>query len=168
MGLFDFVKGAGRKIFGGADEPTAAPASAPSAVDADEARRASNRHRAASLVRFVEGLGLEVSDFSVKVDGDSATLKGSCGSQEIREKVVLAVGNVAGISQVDDQLSVPSAQPEATFYTVVRGDTLSKIAREHYGKASKYMVIFEANKPMLEDPDKIYPGQVLRIPPLEG
>lgn len=169
MGLFDFVKDAGRKIFGGSDEPQAeaAPTSTAS-VDAEAARKASNRHRAASLVRFVNGLGLEVSDLTVKVDGDSATLKGTCASQVIREKVVLAVGNVAGISKVDDQLTVSSPEPEATFYTVVRGDTLSKIAKEHYGKASKYMVIFEANKPMLEDPDKIYPGQVLRIPPLEG
>jgi nucleoid-associated protein YgaU len=61
---------------------------------------------------------------------------------------------------------VAKAEPEATFYTVKRGDTLSGIAKAHYGNAGKYMVIFEANKPMLEDPDKIYPGQVLRIPPL--
>ena len=50
----------------------------------------------------------------------------------------------------------------------VLGDTLSKIAKQHYGNAMKYPVIFEANKPMLEHPDKIYPGQVLRIPPIEG
>ena len=60
------------------------------------------------------------------------------------------------------------AAPKATFYTVQSGDTLSKIAKEHYGDAMKYPVIFEANKPMLEHPDKIYPGQQLRIPPLEG
>jgi len=47
---------------------------------------------------------------------------------------------------------------------VVKGDTLSAIAKEMYGSANKYPVIFEANKPMLTDPDKIYPGQVLRIP----
>ena len=52
----------------------------------------------------------------------------------------------------------------STFYTVQSGDTLSKIAKEHYGSANKYMVIFEANRPMLTDPDKIYPGQSLRIP----
>jgi nucleoid-associated protein YgaU len=63
---------------------------------------------------------------------------------------------------------VERSEPEATFYTVVRGDTLSAIAKAHYGKASKYMVIFEANKPMLENPDKIYPGQVLRIPALDA
>ena len=53
----------------------------------------------------------------------------------------------------------------STFYTVQKGDTLSKIAKDQYGNANKYQQIFEANKPMLKDPDKIYPGQVLRIPP---
>lgn len=56
-------------------------------------------------------------------------------------------------------------QPESKFYQVKPGDTLSKIAKEFYGEANAYGAIFEANKPMLSDPDKIYPGQVLRIPP---
>ena len=47
------------------------------------------------------------------------------------------------------------------------GDTLGKIAKNYYGNAMKYPVIFEANKPMLTHPDKIYPGQVLRIPVLD-
>jgi nucleoid-associated protein YgaU len=92
--------------------------------------------------------------------------------QAVREKIVLAVGNTTGISKVDDRLQVvvekaaaPKA-PEAKYYTVVKGDSLSKIAKAQYGDAMKYPVIFEANKPMLKDPDKIYPGQVLRIPPI--
>ena len=165
MGLFDFVRDAGSRIFGGEEE---AKATAATAASEEEARKSADRYRASALVRFVNGLGLEVSDLTVKVVGETATLKGACASQEIREKVVLAVGNVSGISRVDDGLTVASPQPAATFYTVVRGDTLSKIAKDHYGKAGKYMVIFEANRPMLENPDKIYPGQVLRIPPLEG
>src|SRR5262249_2182580 len=80
------------------------------------------------------------------------------------EKVVLAVGNVEGIARVEDRLEGSNPQPEARYYTVVKGDTLSKIARAQYGEANKYPQIFEANKPMLKDPDKIYPGQVLRIP----
>ena len=44
------------------------------------------------------------------------------------------------------------------------GDTLSKIAKQFYGEPNKYSAIFEANKPMLKDPDEIYPGQMLRIP----
>jgi nucleoid-associated protein YgaU len=77
------------------------------------------------------------------------------------------VGNTKGVARVDDQLSVETPAPEAVFFTVQRGDTLSKIAKEQYGNAGKYMVIFEANKPMLKDPDRIYPGQALRIPPLK-
>jgi nucleoid-associated protein YgaU len=76
------------------------------------------------------------------------------------------IGNTQGVARVDDQMTVETPEPEATFYTVERGDTLSAIAKEHYGDATKYPVIFEANRPMLEDPDRIYPGQVLRIPPL--
>ena len=95
--------------------------------------------------------------------GDVASVSGTAATQEVREKVVLAAGNVAGIAQVnDDGLEV--AQPAATMYTVQSGDSLSKIAKAHYGDAMKYPQIFEANRPMLTDPDLIYPGQVLRIP----
>ena len=79
----------------------------------------------------------------------------------------LALGNVNGVSQVDDGIVVEATEPESILYTVKSGDTLSKIAKEHYGNAMKYMVIFEANKPMLTDPDKIYVGQVLRIPEID-
>lgn len=164
MGLFDFVKEAGNKLFGGGDKDEAKTAATP-AADPQAAREAADRRRGAALVKLVEGFGFEVADLTVKVEGDTATLKGAVASQELREKVVLAVGNVSGISRVDDRLTVEAPEPEATFYTVVRGDTLSKIAKVHYGNANKYMVIFEANRPMLEHPDKIYPGQVLRIPP---
>ncbi len=82
---------------------------------------------------------------------------------ETREKLLLAVGNVAGVAQVDDRTS--AAEAASTFYTVRKGDTLSAIAKSHYGNANAYTKIFEANRPMLENPDKIYPGQVLRIPP---
>ena len=85
-----------------------------------------------------------------------------------KKKVVLVVGNSEGIATVDDQMTVQHTEPEAQFHTVVSGDSLSKIAKHYYGDAMKYPVIFEANKPMLSDPDKIYPGQVLRIPNIEG
>ena len=81
---------------------------------------------------------------------------------------MLALGNVTGIATVDDRINVVHPKPESTFYEVKSGDSLSKIAKAHYGDAMKYPLIFEANKPMLKDPDKIYPGQVLRIPPLES
>ena len=165
MGLIDFVKSAGRSVFG-KDEPKApaAPAGGPSPEDL---ARMKNRRKAASLVQFVQGMGFEVDDLSVRVDDDTAIISGKVDSQADREKIVLAVGNTEGIAPVDDRLEVEADEPEATYYTVQSGDSLSKIAKEHYGNAMKYPAIFEANKPLLSDPDKIYPGQVLRIPPLE-
>ena len=91
-------------------------------------------------------------------------VSGNAVSQEEKEKVLLALGNVAGVSEVEDHISVPNTEPEARFVTVKAGDTLSAIAKAEYGNANAYMKIFEANKPMLSHPDKIYPGQVLRIP----
>jgi nucleoid-associated protein YgaU len=78
--------------------------------------------------------------------------------------VILAAGNVHSVAGVEDNMTVDLSQPASKFYTVVKGDTLSKIAKEFYGNANAYMKIFEANKPMLSHPDKIYPGQNLRIP----
>ncbi len=166
MGLIDFVKEAGKKLGLGGDEPTATaatPAAAPPSAEA--MKQASDRRRAMGLAKLVEGLGLKVQELAVKVDGDLATVGGKVANQALREKVVLAIGNTAGIARVDDRLEVEAAEPEATFHTVEPGDTLSKIAKKYYGNAMKYPVIFEANKPMLSDPDKIYPGQKLRIPP---
>ena len=155
MGLLDFVKDAGAKLTGRDTSEERAEAEA-----LEELRKGN------SLVRHVFALGLEIEEPKITYDDGIATIRGSCPSQKEKEKVVLAVGNVAGVSQVDDQIVVEAPEPEATFYTVVSGDTLSKIAKEHYGDAMKYPTIFEANKPMLTDPNKIYVGQVLRIPPL--
>ena len=85
--------------------------------------------------------------------------------QQTKEKILLCCGNVAGVAKVNDELRVAEPADEAKYYTVVKGDTLSKIAKEFYGNANAYPKIFEANKPMLSHPDKIYPGQTLRIPP---
>ena len=156
MGLFSFVKDAGKKIFGD-DTPAETPQGTARPVE---------EVRAKSLAIQVTKTGIHVDDLSIECEGSTARIAGRVETQEDKEKLVLACGNVLGIDQVEESLEVGSPEPEATFYTVVRGDTLSKIAKEHYGSASKYPVIFEANRPMLEDPDKIYPGQVLRIPPL--
>jgi nucleoid-associated protein YgaU len=170
MGLMSFLKGAGKKIFGNEEEEQRAAAAdaANEAKAAEGARMLADRRRAAALAAEVSSFGFKVEDLAVKVSGDTATVSGTAANQAEREKIVLAIGNVHGISEVDDNLEVAEAEPEATFYTVQSGDSLSKIAKAHYGNAMKYPVIFEANKPMLSDPDKIYPGQVLRIPPIEG
>jgi nucleoid-associated protein YgaU len=101
---------------------------------------------------------------NVVVEGDTVKVTGSAASQEEKEKIVLALGNVAGVAKVEEKIDVSGDGSQSTFYTVKSGDTLSAIAKAHYGDANKYMTIFEANKPMLTHPDKIYPGQVLRIP----
>ena len=102
---------------------------------------------------------------NVAFDGatGTVTLSGTAPSQEAAEKAVLAAGNVTGVSDVDNRLSFP-AETEARYHDVVSGDTLSGIAKKYYGDANQYMKIFEANKPMLSHPDKIYVGQKLRIP----
>ena len=166
MGLIDFVKSAGAKIFGD-DEPEVENQIKVREYSPEEVKRFHERRAADRLVKLVSGLGFNVDDLSIKVEDGVATLNGKVATQTEREKIVLAIGNTAGIGGVDDQLEVENTEPEATYYTVQSGDSLSKIAKEQYGNAMKYPVIFEANKPMLEDPDKIYPGQVLRIPPLQ-
>jgi nucleoid-associated protein YgaU len=153
MGLIDFVRAAGEKIFG-TSEAAASPTTDETVLS----------KRATALEAHVGKLGLPVEGLKIKVADDVAYVKGTVPTQAEREKIVLAVGNVAGIAKVEDRLEVTNPQPEARYYTVVKGDTLSKIAKEQYGDANKYPQIFESNKPMLTHPDKIYPGQVLRIP----
>ena len=159
MGLFDFVKDAGEKLFGGGTSKA-------EVVRTPDLARA-ERDKGAALKTLVAGMDLGVDPFDVHFAEGRATLSGRAPSQEVREKVVLLVGNTQGVAQVDDQLEVAEKKPEAVMYTVQPGDSLSKIAKAHYGDAMKYTMIFEANRPMLKDPNKIYPGQTLRIPPQE-
>ncbi|MFL1413666.1 peptidoglycan-binding protein LysM [Acinetobacter baumannii] len=156
MGLFDFVKGIGKKNTAPA-EPQAAPAT-PAEPSAQEI--------ANKLLGLIKSLGLGVEGLSVTYSGstDTAIIKGQVQSQADKEKIILIVGNVDHVAQVDDQMTVATPEPESKFYTVKSGDNLSKIAKEFYGDANQYQKIFEANKPMLKDPDEIFPGQVLRIP----
>ncbi len=161
MGLIKFIKDAGAKLLG-QDDSAQQEAKAQAEAKADSSNDAM---RALSLMRHVKALGFSVEGLQIEVDGDTCRIMGAVGDQETKEKIALAVGNTAGIGAVDDRLEVKG--PAAVFYTVKSGDSLSKIAREHYGDANKYHGIFEANKPMLEHPDKIFPGQVLRIPPLD-
>lgn len=146
MGLIDFVRDAGESLI--------------DKVKGDDPKAA-----AEATSKRVQDLGLSVDAFRVDVDGDKAIVTGKAASQAEREKAILAVGNTQGIAQVDDQIEVAAPEPASQYHRVVTGDTLSKIAKQYYGDAMKYPQIFEANQPMLEDPDKIYPGQILRIPP---
>jgi len=168
MGLFSFIKNAGKKLGIGGDE------------EAPEAN---------AVKKELDSLDLGTDKVEVSVDGDKCVLKGVVADQSIFEKAVVAVGNTLGIAKVEaaDLKIVPpesglklgeadmtalvkAATPakEPVFHTVKKGDNLWKIAEAVYGKGkgAKHTLIFEANRPMLSDPDKIYPGQVLRIPDL--
>jgi nucleoid-associated protein YgaU len=148
MGLWDFVRNAGKAIGIGdakADEP------APPAPEA--------------LKQEVEDLGLEADGLDIKVEGDTVKISGRAPTQAEKEKLILAVGNVAGVARVDEALETPEPEAKPVFHTVVKGDTLWAISEKTLGKGARYTEIFEANRPMLSHPDKIYPGQVLRIPP---
>lgn len=177
MGMFDFMKNAGDKA-------------AEAATKTEEVSQDRLNHlRRENITKMIAELDVDGEVVHVAVNGDVAVLTGSAPSQEALEKMVLCAGNQYGISRVDCQLELDavaaasgggssasttssagaeqaasSDEVASEFYTVQSGDTLGKIAQEHYGSANKYMVIFEANQPMLSDPDKIYPGQQLRIP----
>ncbi|MBP9136246.1 MAG: peptidoglycan-binding protein LysM [Chitinophagales bacterium] len=151
MGLFSFLKNAGAKVFK-SKKPEVAATEEEKTLQAQE------------LFDFVKQMGFDVTGLRVRVEGENVTLGGEVPTQEEKEKIILAIGNVEGVGAVDDNLVVKVPAPEATFYTVKSGDTLSKISKEVYANANLYNKIFEANRPMLKDADHIYPGQVLRIP----
>ena len=113
---------------------------------------------------MIREAGLQIDILKVVADGELVTLDGIAINQQDSEKATLTAGNPFGNSRVGNRIVVATPEPEVKMYTVRSGDTLSKIAKEYYGSANKYMVIFEANKPMLTDPDRIYSGQLLRIP----
>lgn len=149
MGFFDFIGDAGKALFGGGKPE-------------DEDKHAE------ALKKELDSHDLGTEEVKVKVEGDTAVITGQVADQSIFEKAVLAVGNTFGISKVkaDDVKLSGGDVGEPRFHTVAKGDTLWAVAKKEYGDGSKYMVIYEANTPMLSHPDKIYPGQVLRIPEL--
>ena len=152
MGLISFIKNAGAKLFGKKEEE--APVAEKETL------------KAAVLLAHVQALGLPFKQLTVLLAGAKVTIKGQVENQIDAEKIALAVGNVDGVDEVDNLMEVAVKVPESRYHTVVSGDWLSKIAKTYYSDATKFDVIFEANKPMLKDPDEIYPGQVLRIPNL--
>ena len=154
MGLFSFLKNAGAKLLGKEAETN------------DTNTAESNANKAMLLKSIIQNSGVKIENLDVELDDDKVTVYGQTDSVADKEKIVLVAGNVEGIATVDDRISVV-APVQSRFHEVKSGDTLSKSSKEVYGDPMKYNVIFEANKPMLKDPDKIYPGQMLRIPNLD-
>ena len=167
MGMLDFVKSAGEKLFHMGQAKAAMADAAAEPANADKIK-AANDAAADAITAYIASQNLSATGLLVTFDGASATatVYGVAPDQATQEKIVLCCGNVSGVAAVNNMMSVDHSAPEATYYTVVAGDNLSKISKASYGDPNKYMKIFEANKPMLTHPDKIYPGQVLRIPPL--
>lgn len=164
MGLFSFIKEAGEKLFGAKEVEQAATVKDTASLEQLNAKAAD------AIKQYIEVQNLGVSNLGVTFDGASGkvTVHGNAPSREAFEKVTLAAGNVAAVQQVENKMQIDGAAAgaDAQYHDVVKGDTLSAIAKKYYGDANKYNAIFEANKPMLSHPDKIYPGQKLRIPPL--
>lgn len=148
MGMFSFIKEVGEKLFGA--KPIA---------------EATSAEVSAAMKAKIDQLGLKTEGLQIEFNGGQVSLKGTAADQETREKIILALGNNEGVAAINEEIVIQAPPaPPARFYTVVKGDNLSKISKAHYGDPNKYNKIFEANKPMLTHPDKIYPGQVLRIP----
>ncbi|WP_207102272.1 peptidoglycan-binding protein LysM [Paracoccus shandongensis] len=170
MAIWDFVKDAGKSVFGKAEaaEPKA-PAAAP-AQAAKPAQDPDTTRKVAALKAELKALNLDKDDVHLTLRGDTVKIQTKGADRETLEKLILAVGNIEGIAKVEADLpeAGPGAGPDAAkapvFHTVKKGETLSAIAKTYLGSAGKYNAIFEANRPMLSDPDKIYPGQTLRIP----
>ena len=162
MGLFSFIKNAGAKVFG------IGKTYAEEAAEELAAKQKAEAVAAASMEQTIQDLQLEVEELNININGDAASVTGKASNQATKEKIVLVIGNSKGIATVDDNMTVENVEPEAQFHTVAKGDTLGKISKIYYGNVMKYPIIFEANKPMLKSPDLIYPGQVLRIPHLQG
>ena len=164
MRILLFIKNAGERLFGlGEAKATDVVAKLyPTPMHLE----AANLAAASSIAKYVAKMNLAAQDLVIDYEGATCTVivQGYAYTQEDKEKILLCCGNVDGVACVQDQLCVIEADEEPVFYTVINGDDLIQIAKSQYGRASAYMKIFEANKPMLSHPNSIYAGQMLRIP----
>ena len=168
MGIMSFIKEAGQKLFGHTD-PAAAAQQAQAEPDNSEllAKVAeANQTAGTAIEAYIAAQSLSADGLRVEFDGatQTALVSGQAADQATKEKILLCCGNVQGVAQVNDMMTVAEPADESQYHVVERGDTLSAIAKTYYDNAGQYPKIFEANRPMLSHPDKIYPGQMLRIP----
>jgi nucleoid-associated protein YgaU len=144
MGLFDFVKDIGKKLF----PPEAKPEDA-----------------ATKIRQEIEAANLGIAGLQVAYTDGKCSLAGECPSAEAMQKAVLIAGNVQGVAEVNiAALNVPQPKEIVEYYIIQKGDTLSKVAKQYYGDANKYQRIFEANREVIKDANLIYPGQKIRVP----
>ncbi len=145
MGLFDYVKNMGSKVFG--------------ADDSDAAEK---------IKEHILSDNPGVENLEVTYDDGTVCLTGECQNYAARDKTVLLAGNVKDVEKVEAEgltiAMAEQAEPKVEYYEIKSGDSLSKIAKEYYGNAMDYPKIFEANKEVIKDPNLIYPGQKIRIP----
>jgi nucleoid-associated protein YgaU len=140
MGLFDFVKEIGHKLFNRDEEA------------------------AEKIKKHLEETNPGISGLAVEFKNGVVSMSGQATSAEAMEKAVLMAGNVQGVSEVKiDGLQAPPVQAKVEYYLIKKGDTLSAIAKQFYGKPNDYPRIFEANREVIKDPNKIFPGQKIRI-----
>lgn len=142
MGLFDFAKGIGKKLFG-----------------------VGEANAAEKIKEHIEADNPGVNNLEVQFEDGVAKISGDANDSAALEKAILMAGNVEGVEEVQIE-NVTGAEPAANvdYYEIQKGDSLWKIAEKAYGNGSKYTDIFEANKEVIKDPDLIYPGQKIRIP----
>jgi nucleoid-associated protein YgaU len=141
MGLFDFVREIGHKLFNRDEEA------------------------AEKIKKHIEASNPGISDLAVEFNSGVVSITGQAASAEAMEKAVLMAGNVQGVSEVKiDHLKAPPLQAKVEYYIIKKGDTLSAIAKQFYGKANEYPKIFDANREVIKDPNLIFPGQKIRIP----
>ncbi len=140
MGLFDFVKNIGRKIFNKDDEA------------------------AEKIKEHIEEENPGVKDLEVQYEDGSVKLTGKSDSAEAAEKAILMAGNIKGVENIVNKIDAPEQSEKVLFYVIEKGDTLSKLAKKYYGDAMSYPKIFKANTEVIKDPDKIFVGQKIRIP----
>jgi len=141
MNLFGFMKDIGQKLF-----------------DRDE-------DAATSIKKHIEADNPGIENLQVKFNEGTVELSGDTADRAALEKAVLMAGNVRGVGEV--KAATPQSagdNGEVEFYVIKSGDTLSGIAKRYYGNAMDYPRIFEANREVIKDPDKIYVGQTIRIP----
>jgi len=143
MGLFDFAKDIGEKLFGDEKDP------------AEQSQK---------IKSHLEKDNPGISDLDVSINEGVVSLKGEAASNEALEKAVLLAGNVQGVEKVMAVTVKIPDEPQVEYYEIVKGDTLSGIAKKYYGDAMAYPRLFEANREVIKDPDLIYPGQKIRIP----